>query len=194
MVGVVPSAGPEQLAGAIVECVDAGARVLNLSVALTGPAFGTARELEDALEHARRRGVLVITAAGNGGRVGGSTITRHPWVLPVVAYSRSGRPLAPSNLGRAIGLGGLGGPGDGVVSLSPDGRSAASSGTSVAAPFVAGTAALLWSLHPAAAPTEVKRALLASGGGRRMSIVPPLLNAWLAYQVLSDGRRRCVAR
>jgi subtilisin family serine protease len=189
-VGMAPSASPAQLAAAIVDCVDAGARLLNLSVALTGPAFGADRELGEALEHARRRGVLVITAAGNQGIVGSSMITRHRWVVPVIAYARSGRPLAPSNLGRAIGLGGLGGPGDRVSSIAPDGRPTVSSGTGVAAPFVAGSAALLWSLFPGAGAADIKRALLDSGGGRRTAIIPPLLNAWMAYQILSEGRTR----
>jgi subtilisin family serine protease len=177
------------LAAAIVECVDAGARVLNLSVA-AGSAFGADPDLKEALEHTRRRGVLAITAAGNQGIVGSSTITGHRWVVPVVAYSRLGRALAPSNLGRGIGLNGVGGPGDGVTSLAPGGRPAVMSGTSIATPFVAGAAALLWSLHPTAGPADVKRALLVSAGGQRRTIIPPLLDAWRAYQVLSESRTR----
>jgi subtilisin family serine protease len=189
-VGAVPTASPAHLAAAIVDCVDAGARVLNLSVALVGPELGADRELEEALEYTRRRGVLVVAAAGNEGLVGSSTITRDRWVVPVVAYSQSGCPLAASNLGRAIGLGGVGGPGDGVSSVTLDGQPAVASGTSVAASFVAGTAALLWSLHPTAGPADLKHALLASGSGRRTTIVPPLLDAWRAYRVLSQGRTR----
>jgi subtilisin family serine protease len=189
-VGPVPSASSAELAAAIVQCVEAGARLLNLSVAVIGPALGAHRALKEALEHARRRGVLVVTAAGNQGVVGSSTITGNRWVVPVVAYSRCGRVLAPSNFGRAIGLGGVGGPGDGVVSLAPHGQSAMSAGTSIAAPFVTGTAALLWSLYPTAGPADVKRALLASAAGQRRTIIPPLLDAGRAYQVLSEGRTR----
>jgi subtilisin family serine protease len=183
------SASPAELAAAIVDCVHAGARILNLSVALTGHVFGAERELDEVLESTRRRGVLVVTAAGNQGSLGSSTITRHRWVIPTVAYAQSGRPLAASNMSRAIGLGGVGGPGDGVLSLSPGGGSTVSSGTSIAAPFVAGAAALLWSLCPTAGAAEVKRALLSSAVRRPRTIIPPLLDAWRAYEVLSAGGR-----
>jgi subtilisin family serine protease len=186
----LPSADPAELAAAIVDCVDAAARIVNLSVALTGRVFGAERAVDEALEYTRRRGVLVVAAAGNQGAVGGSTITRHRWVIPAVAYAQSGMPLAASNMGRGIGLGGMGAPGEGVVSLSPGGGSAASSGTSIAAPFVAGAAALLWSLFPAAGAAEVKRALLSSAVGPRRTIIPPLFDAWRAYEVLSASQRR----
>jgi len=132
----------------------------------------------------------VVVAAGNQGTLGGSVITRHPWVIPVVAYSRAGWPLAQSNLGRSMGSRGVGAPGEGVVSLAPEGEPVTSGGTSVAAPFVTGAAALLWSAFPGAAAAEVKHALLSSFGGRRRTVTPPLLDAWSAYGVLSEGRAR----
>ncbi|MEZ4737082.1 MAG: hypothetical protein R3E79_59140 [Caldilineaceae bacterium] len=36
-------------------------------------------ELEEALNYAARRGVIVAAAAGNDGGAGSSTLTRHPW-------------------------------------------------------------------------------------------------------------------
>ena len=163
LAGKPPSATPQELAEAIVGCVDAGARILNLSVVVAGGSFGRERELEEALEYAARRGALVIAAAGNQHTVGGSVITRHRWVIPVVAYSQSGQPLRQSSLGRSIGIGGLGGPGEAVVSLGPSGKSAVYDGTSIATPFVTGAAALLWSLFPTASGAEIKAALLCAG-------------------------------
>jgi subtilisin family serine protease len=64
---------------AIVDYVNAGARVLNLSAALPQPFSKGARELEEALGCAAQRGAIVVAAAGNQGTVGGSAITRHPW-------------------------------------------------------------------------------------------------------------------
>jgi hypothetical protein len=43
--------------------------------------------------------------------VGSSVITRHPWVIPVIAYDAHGRPMNFSNVGKAIGTRDLGGPG-----------------------------------------------------------------------------------
>jgi len=185
--GELPSTTPGELAGAIVDCVDAGAWILNLSAALVGGSLSGGRELRQALEHTVRRGVLVVAAAGNQGTVAGSAVTRHPWVIPVVAYAQASFPLAQSNLGRSIG-GGLGAPGEDVVSLAPNGEPYAAGGTSVAAPFVAGAAALLWSAFPGAAAVDVKHALLSSAVGRRRTVTPPLLDSWSAYQLLSRSR------
>lgn len=189
-VGELPSATPEDLAAAIVDCVEAGARILNLSAALVGRSFATERELWEVLGYAAGRGVLVVVAAGNQGVVAGSAIIRHPWVIPVVACAGRGRPLAHSNLGRSIGSRGLGAPGEGVVSLAPRGEPAVSAGTSIAAPFVTGAAALLWSLFPGATAVEVRRALVTAPMVGRTTVVPPLLDAWGAYEVLSGGRAR----
>src|SRR5712691_8171111 len=61
----MPSATSEELAAAILDSIRAGARVLNLSVALIHPSSTDQRELEEALGYAARRGVMVVAAAGN---------------------------------------------------------------------------------------------------------------------------------
>jgi subtilisin family serine protease len=128
--------------------------------------------------------VIVVAAAGNQGAIGGSAITCHSWVIPVVACRLDGKPLSHSNLGNSIGRQGLGAPGENVISLAAKGKSAALSGTSVAAPFVTGAIALLWSEFPAATAGTVKTAIFSNAVPRRASIVPPLLDAWAAYQTL----------
>jgi subtilisin family serine protease len=188
--GQMPSATPRDVAEAIVDCVDAGAKVLNLSAAPAGESSHADCDLEEALRYVVQRGVLMVAAAGNQGAVVSSAITRHPSVIPVIAYVSAGRPLAQSNVGRSIGIGGLGGPGHGVVSLAPGGETAVSGGTSIAAAFVTGAAALLWSLFPVASAGVVKRALLSASVGRRRTVTPRLMDAWGAYEVLSGGRAR----
>lgn len=180
----MPSTTPEELAAAILDSIRAGACVLNLSVALLHPSSAGQRELEEALDYAARCGVIAVAATGNQGAVGSSAITRHPWVIPVVAYDLRGRPIQQSNLGGSIGRRGLGAPGDDVTSLGADGRPITFGGTSVAVPFVTGAIALLWSLFPIATAAEMKSAITWVSPQRRTTIVPPLLDAWAAYQLL----------
>jgi subtilisin family serine protease len=179
----MPSATPGDLAAAIIELVNADARVLNLSVALVQPSPKGERELEEALNYAARRNVILVAAAGNQGTVGSTIITRHPWVIPVAACDLQGRPISYSNLGSSIGRRGLSAPGDAVTSLGPEGSPRTWGGTSVAAPFVTGTIALLWSEFPRATATKIREAVTQTSGSRR-TIVPPLLNAWAAYQAI----------
>jgi len=182
----LPSATPEELGAAVIECVDAGARLLNLSAALVQlPSSRGERALEGALDYAAKRGVVVVVAAGNQGSVGGTVITRHPWVISVAACDLRGRPLSESNLGSSIGRRGLSAPGEGVTSLATDGKALASSGTSVAAPFVTGAIALAWSEFPAATAAQIRLAVAQAHGFRQATVVPPLLNAWAIYQAMA---------
>jgi subtilisin family serine protease len=182
--GNLPSATPEELAAAILETVAAGARVLNLSAAVVQPSPKGERDLQAALDHAAQRGVVLIAAAGNQGVVGSSVLTRHPWVIPVAGCDLKGRPISQSNLGSSIGRRGLLAPAEGITSLGSKGKPATFGGTSAAAPFVTGAVALLWSEFPAAPTAELLLALGSARRGRPAAIVPPLLDAWAAYQAL----------
>jgi subtilisin family serine protease len=186
----MPSATPQDLAEAIIETIDAGARVINLSAAIARPSSSGERELEEALNYASKRGVLIVAAAGNQGAVGGTVITGHPWVIPVVACDLQGRPISYSNLGSSIGRRGLSAPGDNITSLGADGKPLTFSGTSAAAPFVTGAIVLLWSEFPNATSADMKVVITQSNGQRRNTVVPPLLDAWGAYQVMKGNLRR----
>lgn len=180
-----PRTTAAELATAILECVSNGAKVVNVSATLAEERTTGHGSITDALDVAARRGVVVVTAAGNDGGVGASALTRHPWVVPVVACGASGRPVVGATLGRSIGLRGLAAPGERVASLVPGGGTVRLGGSSVAAPFVTGTAALLWSSVPDATGAKVRRALAGRRRGSRPGIVPPLLDAWAAYQTLT---------
>lgn len=191
--GLMPSATPEELAEAIVDTVDAGARVVNVSSALVEASPKGERMIERALNYTTSRGVIMVAAAGNQGTVGASAITRHPWVIPVAACNSQGRTLGNSNLGSSIGRHGLSAPGEAITSLGADGKPQTFDGTSAAAPFVTGAIALLWSEFPNAIASQINLAVTQAGRPRRATIAPPLLNAWAAYQAMAPGHRRTVS-
>jgi subtilisin family serine protease len=188
--GQLPDATPEELAAAIIECIEARAHVINLSAALAQPSPNGHRQLADALDYAARHGVIVVAAAGNQGTLGSSLITRHPWVIPVVACDLQGRPMSQSNLGGSIGRRGLRAPGDNITSLGAKGNPLTFGGTSAAAPFVTGSVALLWSAFLAATAAEVQFAVTHVATPRQTTVVPPLLDAWTAYQVMARASLR----
>lgn len=180
---LIPSATPEELAAAIIECIDAGARLVNLSAALAHvPSAKDERALTQALDHATNRGVIVVAAAGNRGTAGSTAITGHPCVIAVIACDRGGRPLNESNFGNSIGRRGLSAPGEGITSLGTVGDAAPSGGTSVAAPFVTGAIALVWSEFPSASAGQIRVAIAVgirpcAGCERRADV----LNGWLVF-------------
>jgi subtilisin family serine protease len=178
-----PVAGLAEVAQAVVECVEAGVRVVNLSAELRGSPASGRRTLFDALDYAAKRGTIVVAAAGNDSRVG-SAIS-HPWVVPVAAYDLAGRPALRTNLGRSVGLAGIGAPGEGLRPRVTLGEIPLTlNGTSLATCIVTGAIALLWSLRPHAPAAVVRRAVI--GGRARRSITPPLMDAWAAYRWLID--------
>ena len=184
----VPTATPRELSEAIMDCAGAGVRVINLSMALRQPLSGEA-ELKNTLNYAASRGIILVAAAGNDGTVGGSAMSTHAWVIPVTGYTLGGRPLSLSNLGRSIGLRGLGAPGEGIVSTGATERSLVFGGASAAAAFVTGAIALLWSEFAASPASEIRLAITAAARSARSTVAPPLLDAWAAYRVMAAARR-----
>jgi len=167
------------------DCLESGANILNLSIALVGSSVRRENALADALDRCARQGAIVVAAAGNGGFVGGSAITQHPWVISVAACDLRGRIMRTSNLGASIGRRGLAAPGEGITSLGVDGAHIRMCGTSVAAPFVTGAVALMWSRVLTATAVEVKAAINSASVERRTTIAPPTLDAWGAYRLLT---------
>jgi subtilisin family serine protease len=180
----MPAATPTELAAAIREMVEAGARIINLSAALLQPTAIGVRKLQEALDFAASRSAITVAAAGNQGTVGSSAITRHPWVIPVAGCSLNGQPLSESNFGSSIGRRGLRAPAEQVTSLGSDGQPRRFGGTSAAAPFVTGTIALMWSDFPSATSNQIRSAVLYAGKTRRKAVVPPLLDAQGAYEAM----------
>jgi subtilisin family serine protease len=180
---IVPSCDPKELSEAIVETVDEGANIINLSVGISNSSFFHIKEIQEAYDYALKNDTIPIVAAGNQANVGQVSIIDHPWVIPVSACDTTGRISSISNFGPSIGKRGIMAPGVGIKSILPKEKYGYMSGTSFAAPFVTGTIALLWSLFPKISSTHILRAVL-NMSVRRHAIIPPILNAELALKTL----------
>ena len=179
-----------------ITCIDFavrnGARVINASWA--GGTFE--RAMFDALAAARRAGVLLVAAAGNDFSDNDRTPV-YPAsyaldnVIAVAAMDRQDL-LAPfSNYGRSSVH--LGAPGESIFSCiaQSDNGYDTFSGTSMAAPFVSGVAALILAKFPDASIPELRERLLSTvvpvpaladktvSGGR--------VNAYRALAAVPDG-------
>ena len=118
---------------ALIESVDwliaQGARVIGLS--LSGPANPI---LEEASRRAREKGVLLVAAAGNGGRNAGPVFPAgYDGVLSVTAVAEGDRIYRRANQGNHVDFAA---PGVRVWTLDLSGDGRHRSGTSFAVPFV----------------------------------------------------------
>lgn len=181
-----PRASASQLADAMVDCIEAGARILNLSLGLTQATAQDEKHIGEALNYAAGKGVLVVAAAGNEGTIGSTPITRHPWVIPVTACDAYGVPAAYSNLGSSIGRNGFSAPGEVVQPSSEERFTRTYRGTSVATPFISGAIALLWSIFPRTLGVNLRHALIGSCSKRNTTIAPPLLDSWASYLAVAQ--------
>lgn len=178
-----PAVTPGELARAIIGTVNAGAGIINFSMGLGGTSLKQHRQLMDAINYASARGVLLVAASGNNGGIGPVPLFNHNWVIPVASCDMQGRIARGANTGPSVGRWGLMAPGTNIHGTAPGGGYTTMSGTSAAAPLVSGVCALLWSLFPRAAVTDIKKAILLPGR-KRKSIMPPLLDAEESWQVL----------
>jgi subtilisin family serine protease len=118
--------------------VDEGARVINLSLGL--PATGSGMPHRRAIEYARLHNVVAVAASGNDGRPRPLYPGGVPGVITVGAVSELGMAAPFSSYGEFLDVMA---PGSGIYSSDLGGGYRYRSGTSHAAPFVAGLAALL---------------------------------------------------
>ncbi|WP_299615801.1 S8 family serine peptidase [Pelagibius sp.] len=131
------------LALAIRDAVDEGADIISISIQSD---IGT-EELYDAIHYALDKKRIVICSAGNRGRLQQINVgypARFGGVITVAAVTRFGQPSGFTSVGGEIDVGA---PGESVWSTWKDNSYAKQSGTSMAAPWVAGIAALLLSKH-----------------------------------------------
>lgn len=157
----------------IIHAVDNGAFVINISA---GGPQGT-RTLEDAIAYATSKGRIVVAAAGNSGASRLDYPAAYPDVVAVGAIGQNGERWPYSSFSSALDLMAPGitswnltQPQDsvGIRSLTPgndtfpNGATGDLYGTSMAAPHVAGAAALVRSAHPTWTASAVLYRLLAT--------------------------------
>jgi thermitase len=130
-----------EVAAGIRWAVDHGARVINLS--LGDPQFS--QTLYDAVRYAYEHDVVLIAAAGNDNVDQPMFPAGYEEVLAVSAVNRNAQKAVFSNFGEHIDVAA---PGEHIPSTFPDNQYVFMSGTSMAAPHVAGLAGLIRSLRP----------------------------------------------
>lgn len=129
------------IARGIIWAVDHGADVINLSLGNYQPS----NMLEEAVTYAFSKNVLMVSAAGNDGSNQPTYPSAYPEVLSVAAIDYNGNRASFSNYGDYIDIAA---PGVSIPSTYFNKQYAALSGTSMAAPHVAGLAALIFSANP----------------------------------------------
>jgi len=161
------------VAAGIVYSVRHGARIVNLSVAGLAPSIVE----KAALEYAARRGVLVVAAAGNDALAGDPPEYPAALLQPVGSNGIGGSGISvgasDSNGARADfseygSFVSLAAPGESVFGVRGAGRGSYgyASGTSFAAPEVAGVAALVWAADPKLSFRQVAAILKRTASGR----------------------------
>ncbi len=140
------------LAEGIRYAADHGAHVANMSL---GSPF-TSRSVEEAMQYAHSKGVVMACAAGNSGSSGVHYPAAHdPYCLAVAASDRNDERAGFSSYGPEVDV-----AAPGVDILSTTGGSYQSwSGTSMATPHVAGLAALILSRDPGLSVDQVFAAI-----------------------------------
>ena len=155
-------------ADAIEDAVKDGAKVINCSWGIGGVTMDGSSVWARAAERATKLGVVLVKSAGNAGPDAGTLTTPADAkgdVIVVGAVSRDGSEVTsfssrgPTADGR--NKPDICAPGDKIMSASDSGQGyRALSGTSMAAPHVAGLAALLLERNPGWKPAQVKAALM----------------------------------
>lgn len=156
-----------------------GPRVANLS--LGGPLE---TPLTTAVNRLIATGVSVVAAAGNE-NVDACTVSpaAAPAVLTVGASDRTDRRAGFSNFGRCVDLYA---PGTQITSSWLANGTEQLDGTSMAAPHVAGVAALYLEANPTASPATVTRAIIASAVEGKVTHPRGTTNLLLQSRPLSD--------
>jgi hypothetical protein len=159
----VVDGGGTVTADALVEGIDwayaRGARVINLSLGITGASEAVQHEISAVTAGRDGRGTggaLVVAAAGNNGNDAEFYPAQMSQVMSVAATDEADRPGLCSNFNKKVSVAA---PGAGIVSLdirTTSGTGVVGCGTSTATPHVSALAALLFMQDPTRTPAQVR--------------------------------------
>ena len=196
-IAVVPSNGDERdkdVANGIRYAVDNGAKVLNMSFGKRYSPFKP--QVDAAIRYAEERDVLIVHASGNNAEnydsipayprpdyEDGQTARNFMTVGNSTARLNENLPARSSNYG--IKTVDLFAPGTDIESTIPRNNYAAFTGTSMAAPCVAGVAALLRSYFPNLTAVQVKDILMKSVYKPELSVIRPSSKQQVPFSSLS---------
>ncbi|WP_170936527.1 S8 family peptidase [Paenibacillus aquistagni] len=167
-------------------CIRERMHMINMSLGLDAPS----RSLRSSIRKAQQQGIIIVSSAGNSGP--NSRIidepASYPDVIAVAASDQKGRIAPFSSRGRGITITA---PGVDILSTSRGGGFGTESGTSMAAPHVTGTIALMLSLKPNLSASDIQQILISSSqrlkGYRNYSQGAGLLNTARAIQDMHTG-------
>ncbi|MCW2900785.1 MAG: peptidase and in kexin sedolisin [Streptosporangiaceae bacterium] len=144
---------PHWVAAAMRQAADRHAKVINVSSQTPNYPF-----LKAAVEYAQRKDALIVAAAGNVQDERTQTVheaypASYPGVMSVGGTTSTGALGDFSNSQTHVTITG---PGKDIISTWPQGTYFNNTGTSFAAPYVAGTAALVRAYYPGLTAKQVK--------------------------------------
>ena len=191
-------ASEADVVAALTAAATAGVDVVNLSLGSPGGACSTA--FQTAIDAARAAGAVVVAAAGNSQLESPGTASVPAscnGVISVGAVTSDGRVADYSSANRYLDVAAPGGNSrasltDGILSTVGDYGHDWLEGTSMAAPYVSGIAALLRSADPSLTPDQVEGLIEAgaeTGDGRNASYGWGLVSAARSARALVRGDR-----
>lgn len=140
-------------AAAIVYAVDNGASIINMSWGSSQHSF----VIEDAIDYAHNRNVVLIGAAGNAGEATSIFPAGYRRVISVASTTQHRQRYYKSNFGASVDIAA---PGNAILSTQIGNNYRILTGTSMAAPHIAGIAALMKAKRPALTHEEIRYILI----------------------------------
>lgn len=171
--------------------VDHGAEVISMSLGGGDGSDEGSPDEEEAVRYALSRGVVLVASAGNDGE--GANRRTYPAAYPgVIAVGAVDERLCPAPFSNRQGYVWVTAPGTRIVSAGGPASYVVGDGTSSAAAFVAGIAALIKARHPGMSVTDVRRAI-SQGATRRDADATGVANARRALLFAGAPRQAVMA-